>query len=219
MNRSSFTFYDLLVDIVPGTLFIALAIIAITPTWGSLSPVLNAPLLGGLVLLTIAYATGHFLQAGASMFDKAVIAASGMERSFQNRIETARKGCGSVQETKVLEILDQKTGEELPPDSVFGIVQSHLWSQNIGRLRRFQILYTFFRSLYFLLVLTSVLWLVAGLRANSGYGHALSVKYLIGGSVGQALLSYVAWKRRVKFENVMSNTMITDFYTHYTLNP
>ncbi|MDL0135672.1 hypothetical protein PNP85_02715 [Halobacterium salinarum] len=218
MNGHNLTVYDFVVDLIPGVLAI-LIVVSLLPaeTIGGLD--LAEMTVGSSALIVVlGYFVGHLVQAVASPIDKKVYIWRQDHYPFEQALAEARDD--SVEERFDENIerffsLDSDGSDGLNDYEVFKLTQSYLWNNDIGRAQRFQVLYTFLRSVWVLSVAGAVLHLL-GLVASECTGYQLvwsplQSTVIIGVLVVAAGIAYL---RRVKYHKMMADALIFDFYAN-----
>lgn len=218
MSGYNLTLYDFVVDIVPGVFAILLGL-SLLPA-RTISAVNLAELTVGtsVLIVVIGYFMGHLVQAVASRVDEWVYFWRRDEYPFEKAIAEARSD--SV-EDKFSSMIDSFFGdrngenEDFSGYERFKLTQSYLWSNNIGRSQRFQILYTFLRSMWVLLFFGAVLHLM-GLVALLWLDYSLVWTPMQSGIiiVVLAVSGVLAYLRRLKYHNMMIEALIYDFYAN-----
>lgn len=222
MAAQRFTLYDFLVDAVPGAIALLILITLLPARYNVFNAVSQAGLLSGAIFLILSYVLGHLTQAIASPIDEWFIQKeprlakeAGLPRPFEYQLDQAKQDGG----TTVRKEVESNLGEFFDPDltayDLFFTTQSYLWNNDIGRMRRFQRLYTFFRGLYPLLFIGGLLhWAALILSLGDYYRSIWSASEL--GFIGLFLimLAGIAYWRRVRFHKEMAKAMIYDFYTN-----
>ena len=213
MSAQNLSVYDFVVDIIPGVAAIILLFsVARSETLRQLGPEYLTVGSGFLVVI-IGYFIGHVIQALASPIDLKVYFRYHEDFPFEDVLKTADERDGVINGfDERAELFFQPTDEIVSDSELFELIQSYLWNHEIGRSKRFQTLYTFLRSMWVLLALGGVVHLLA-------LGTKVLVTYPLYWSVGESLLiivglfvlSYVSYKRRVKYHRRMARSMIFDF--------
>lgn len=224
MSTRSFSVYDFFVDIIPGSLALLLMISLLPADYTAIDWITEMGIFEGTLFLLVSYILGHFVQSIASPIDS-----WWMERKFQvwkivkedqlypfeNLLDRARDDENYVVVNQFLNRKGDFFEDNLSGVELFSVTQSYLWNHNIGRMRRFQVLYTFFRSLWILFLLGAGLYLIAILGAwwelyttVWSFGELMIICVLLGVS---AVLAYF---RRVKLHSEMAKAMVFDFYAN-----
>lgn len=213
MSAQNFSVYDFVVDVVPGvTAVILLLSVAPTEMIGQLSPE-NLTVGSGFLVVIIGYFIGHVVQALASPIDVRMYFRYHDDFPFEEVLKTVDDQDGVINGfDRRAKLFFQTTDENVGDSELFELVQSYLWNHDIGRSKRFQTLYTFLRSMWVLLALGSVVHFLVLV------GKVL-VEYPLYWSVGESLLitaglfalSYVSYKRRIKYHRRMARAMVFDF--------
>ncbi|MGQ3331247.1 hypothetical protein [Halorubrum sp. FL23] len=181
----------------------------------------DAGVLQGAIILIISYVLGHLTQAVASPIDEWFIRRepfyaenAGLPYPFEHKLNQVDTDGGSVTH-KVKTGLDEFFDPGLSGYELFFATQSYLWNNDIGRMRRFQTLYTLFRSLYFLLVVGGVLHWVGLIASVCGVYQSTWSPIELGILGGILLiLAGIMYRRRVRFHKEMAKMMIFDFYAN-----
>ena len=218
MNGYNLTLYDFVVDIIPGVFAILLGL-SLLPA-GSIAAINIAEVTVGtsVLIVVLGYFVGHLVQAVASRVDRCIYFLRRDEYPFEQAIAEAKSD--SV-EDKFSDMIDSFFGEgngendELSGYERFKLTQSYLWNNNIGRSQRFQILYTFLRSMWVLLVLGAILHLL-GLIALLWLDYSLVWTPVQSGMIIVVLTVFgiLAYLRRLKYHNMMIDALIYDFYAN-----
>jgi hypothetical protein len=216
MNGQNLTVYDFVVDIVPGALAIVLTL-SLLPAEAVNKVDVSQVTVGSSVLIVVfGYFVGHMIQAFASPIDNAVYMNHKGAYPFERALSGAKNG--SVKK-KFADNIDSfftsEEGGELRDFEKFKLTQSYLWNNNIGRAQRFQVLYTFLRSMWVLLIgaaLLHTLGLIAHLYLDYGLlWTPLQSFVLIFSLAGIGVIIYF---RRVKYHDMMVDALIFDFYAN-----
>jgi|GEM_PF-3751131 len=221
MNQQNLTIYDEIVDIIPGTVAILLAISVLPADYIGDFGVNNLTLGSGLLIIVGGYLMGHLVQAVASPIDEWVYFQHHENYPFEAVLQEAREEDGSSVEKRFDENIEEffegsgDDAAELNGFEIFRLTQSYLWNHDIGRARRFQILYTFLRSIWVIFALGAGVHLVAAVAEHcGGYELVWSLRQsgliVVGLSVG-AVISY---RRRLKYHAEMANSLVFDFYAN-----
>lgn len=223
VTAKQFSVYDFLVDLIPGIIVIVVCF-SLLPYSYIVGIVGNASVFQGVLLLGVGYVLGQILQAVASPIDSWYTRYRGHKYPFEERVSKAREQDETTVGTEFLRLCTEKfttthpdtKTEFTPPDKeLFGLTQSYLFDNNIGRFHRFQVTYTLFRSLWVVFVFGGIAHILIGIATL--YIIELS-NWPIGSSLAVALISiglgYICYLRRLKYQNLMADSMITDFYTH-----
>lgn len=213
MSAQNLSVYDFVVDVIPGVVAIGLLFsVAPAETLGQLSHE-QLTVGSGFIVVITGYFIGHVIQALASPIDLRVYSRYHEMFPFEGALETADE------QDRVINDFDERTKQFLQPSDeevsnseLFELLQSYLWNNEIGRSKRFQTLYTFLRSMWVLLAFGGAIHLLF-LSAN------ILISYPLYWSVGQSIfiiaglviLSYVSYKRRIKYHRRMARAMIFDF--------
>lgn len=216
MNGQSLTVYDFVVDIVPGALAIVLAL-SLLPAATVNGINISEVTVGSSVLIVVfGYFVGHVIQGVASPIDDAVYNKYNDSYPFERALEEASSD--SVEEKFADEIdlfFASEEDDEFRGFERFKLTQSYLWNNNIGRARRFQVLYTFLRSIWVLLIagaLLHILGLIALLCLDYGLLWTPLQSFTI--SVLLAITGFITYRRRLKYHEEMADALIFDFYAN-----
>lgn len=224
MTNLNFTLYDSFVDVIPGVIALLL-ILPLLPETGQLNVILDGGLVIAMLVLIAGYIIGHFLQGFASWTDSSVrlrivsklnIDAETLTILYPFEEELENMDEDSAVYSGFMEAKNELFDAALTDGDLFRAVQSYLWNYDIGRMRRFQTLYTFFRSLWVLLFLGAIVYGFFSILSCLGiYTPIVDGRYLgllsivlLGGAIG-------AYLRRVRFHREMARAMIYDVYTHW----
>lgn len=221
MTTDRFSLYDFFVDIIPGAIAILLSVSLLSGEYDIVRTVSQASFLSGTTFLILSYVFGHLIQGVVSPVDNWFVKrepwfakSAGLPHPFEYRLKQA-DGKDSSVDSKVNNGLGSFFNKNLSGYEQFFITQSYLWNNNIGRMRRFQRLYTLFRGLYPLFLVGGLLhWLLLVLVEFGGYQSVWSQTDvgIIGFSL--VLLAGVTYWRRVRFHKEMAKAMIFDFYAN-----
>lgn len=218
MNSQSLTIYDFIVDIVPGALAILLFLSLLPPDVVAGWNIADITVGSSILVIVLGYFVGHLLQAIASPIDHGVYFYRRDEYPFEKALQEASSD--SVEE-RFSDHVDSffAVGSEEPDDlsglEQFKLTQSYLWNNDIGRAQRFQILYSFLRSMWVLLILGAFLHLLV-LFMKFGWGYQLLWTPLQSGViiVALALAGIGSYLRRVQYHKMMVDALIYDFYAN-----
>jgi len=216
MNGQNLTVYDFVVDIVPGALAIVLAL-SLLPAETVNNINISQVTVGSSVLIVIfGYFIGHVIQAFASPIDNAVYKNHKKGYPFERALNEASEG--SIKK-KFANNIDSfflsEESDELQESERFKLTQSYLWNNNIGRAKRFQVLYTFLRSMWVLLIggaLLHTLGLIAHLCLDYGLLWTPLQSLVIIFTL--ATIGVILYLRRVKYHDMMADALIFDFYAN-----
>jgi hypothetical protein len=218
MKTQNLTIYDFIVDLIPGTIAILLFISLLPVNIIEKVNIADITLGSSLLVIVLGYFIGHLIQAVASPIDDCVYQRRHDDYPFEEALKEVEKD--SVQNRFKDSIdsffaLDADDPAELNSTDRFKLTQSYLWNNNIGRTQRFQILYSFLRSMWVLLVAGALLHLIA-LVGMFCVGYPLlwtplqSVVIIV-----ILLLSGIAsYWRREQYHEEMANALIFDFYAN-----
>lgn len=227
MPTRIFNLYDLLVDIIPGIIAILLIISLLPLDYNTERLLFASGLINVAVILIISYVIGHLIQAISSIID------SRLNRLIYNFInfltsdnyhvkylytfedELNKKSKENSVKNYFIDRIDSFFGDDINDKELFSVVQSYLWNNDIGRSRRFQSLYTFFRSLWILFLFGTVSYIsVFFLSILDDYNSIWSISEIIIIILILMICCILSYYRRVKFQNIMVKSMIVDFYTN-----
>lgn len=218
MNSQNLTIYDFVVDIVPGALAILvfLSLLPIDVVAGL--DIADITVGSSILVIVLGYFIGHLIQAVASPIDNWVYFLRRDEYPFEKTLQEASSDSVEERFSDNVDAFFELETEE--PDNLTGIerftlTQSYLWNNNIGRAQRFQILYSFLRSMWVLSVLGALLHLL-GLIAMYGWGYALMWTPLQSGLIIAALslAGIGSYLRRIQYHEMMAGALIFDFYAN-----
>lgn len=222
MTANRFSLYDFFVDIVPGAVGLIIFFSLLPAQYNVLSMISNTSLFSGAAFLIVSYVLGHLFQAVTSPVDRWFTArepwiaeSAGLPYPFEHRLNNP----GSTNAPTVTKIvkdgLQDFFDESLSGYELFFATQSHLWHNDIGRIKRFQRLYTLFRGTYILLFAGGVLYVIVLVVTIGNIYHTIWTPRelgIFGGSL--IVLALITYWRRVRFHNEMAKTMIFDFYAN-----
>ena len=224
MSADKFSFYDFFVNIVPGTVALLIFISLLPAQYDAMSIVSDVSLLSGSAFLILSYILGHLVQSIASPVDSWWMTKSFqfwiMNKEdrlypFENLLTKARENDNYVVARRFIECKDDFFEDNLTGGELFLATHSYLWNHNIGRMRRFQVLYTLFRSLWVLFLFGTGFYLVVFLvQWQEWYETVWTYKELLIIIVLLGISTVLAYLRRVKFHKKMAKTMIFDFYAN-----
>ncbi|WP_312909936.1 hypothetical protein [Natronosalvus caseinilyticus] len=224
MVQSQFSAYDFIADITPGAVAIGLSLTLLPEGHFILDEAQEVGVAAGLTFVIFAYVVGHLIQAIASPIDTYWAKYRGFAYPFENELsgedsDSSSDDEGSLDQVSVNEKFTSEVEShfsgEFSNTDIFFLTQSRLWNEDIGRMRRFQVLYTFFRSLWVVFAIGTVLHVLILVAKwfeyyNSFLGTEDSI-VLISGLTVAALLAYY---RRKKMHKKMAKTMVIDFYAN-----
>lgn len=211
MNQPQFTVYDFLVDIIPGVIALLL-VIAILPDDHVFLDWIQPGFFSGIVFLATSFVIGHFVQSVGSGVDYYLAKRYDFAYPFEQELSNENDDQLGIT-PRFVELARERFGDDASDTDLFFLVQSYLWTRDIGRLRRFQIIYTFHRSLWVMFLGFAVLYLlVLGLIVLDIYEPLLGSATLLALTALFAVLSISTYKRRRKMHDAMIRTMIYDFY-------
>lgn len=218
MNGYNLSVYDFLVDLVPGVITILLAV-SLLPTESIEGVDIAEVTVGSSVLIVVlGYVVGQLVQAVASLIDKQVYFLRREEYPFEQVLEEAPSDSVEEQFAESIEaffVPDEAETNDLEGYEAFKLTQSYLWNHNIGRGQRFQVLYTFLRSMWVILIAGAGLHFLGLLAVESGEYQlvwtSLQSTVII---VVLGVSGIIAYLRRLKYQNMMVDALIFDFYAN-----
>lgn len=221
MNGTNLSVYDFIVDIIPGV-FAVLLVLSVLPASvvGGLG-VTDLTLGSSVLIVVFGYFVGHLVQAVASPVDDWVYFRRHDGYPFERKLAEADDD--SVPD-RFKEHVDPffavDPGEEFVGGERFKLTQSYLWNHDLGRAQRFQVLYTFLRSMWMLLIVGAVLHIVAAVVA-AGTGHELvwTLVQSVVIVVGLVVTGVVSYWRRLHYQEMMVDALIYDLYANVLSQP
>lgn len=150
MNGQNLTVYDFVVDLIPGVFSILLALSLLPAESVKGVAVSNLTVGSSVLIVVLGYFVGHLVQAVASPVDNWVYFLRRDEYPFERALDEAQSGSVEALFSENIEaffVPDKTEFEGLTEYEVFKLTQSYLWNNNVGRAQRFQVLYTFLRSM------------------------------------------------------------------------
>lgn len=222
MAASRFTLYDFFVDIVPGAVALLIFFSLLPSQYDVLSIVSNTSLLSGAVFLIVSYVLGHLVQAVASPVDRRFTAwepwiaeSAGLPYPFEHRLNNPRSTSAPTVTKAVKDELDDFFDPGLSGYELFFATQSYLWHKEIGRMKRFQRLYTHFRGIYVILCIGGVFHLIGLVLSIANVYQGIWTRSELGIlGVSLVVLGGIIYWRRVRFHKEMAKAMIFDFYAN-----
>lgn len=216
MNGQKLTVYDFVVDIVPGALAIVLVLSLLPAEVVNAIDISQLTVGSSVLIVVLGYFVGHVVQAFASPIDNTVYKTHKDGYPFERALKEASNG--SVKK-KFADNIDSffasEESDEFEEVETFKLTQSYLWNNNIGRAQRFQVLYTFLRSMWVLLVggaLLHTLGLITLLCLDyEMMWTPLQSLVIIASLAGIGVITYL---RRVKYHEMMVDALIFDFYAN-----
>lgn len=234
----NFNIYDLLVALIPGS--IALFVIYLNlPTSVSI-PLPSNSVIVGLIFLSSAYFVGVFVQAFSylrisrlKMFQEEMQKARNGEQEnevydkvwnglldkfdlpsdFDTPVEGEKEDMELL--TKIKRWILGKGKKYDEEQTAFWVLQNYLIENNIGRVKRFDVLYSTYRSLFALSVIST---LIFGIGAVSNHIGIFSTKLnLVTSSVFAILFGlsgYIFRSRMGRFDYAHDREIIYCFYTN-----
>jgi hypothetical protein len=225
MNQQNLTIYDFIVDVIPGAVAILLAVSVLPSKYLEDLSFSNLSLGSSILIIVLGYLIGHLIQAIASPVDRWVYFKHNDKYPFEAALEEVEDADNESVEKRFAKHVegffedDGANTLKLNESDIFQLTQSYLWNHDIGRARRFQILYTFLRSIWVTLAIGAGVHLIAAVASYLCVYQliwtATQSAIIILGLVVGAIISY---KRRVKYHIQMANSLIFDFYANVTSN-
>lgn len=235
MPIQKLTVYDVLVDLIPGSLLLLIFYPLIPVQWFSQFiqvPTLVSGSVFSMVFLLIAFATGHILQrvAGGKYFLDLIPNKYKIGRPFDNILKTGFetqhslewkfiKGCERYFQ---LEFTKSSTnGETVNTTTLTGLrwlVISYLYNNDLLRAQRWQTLQGFFRSMTAIFFISSIAYLIALII----YVVILPIQIeVVGLLVGCIILWLIFmwhfYRRWGTYTHYEAKALIQDFYTNVLL--
>ncbi|WP_058992247.1 hypothetical protein [Haloarcula sp. CBA1127] len=204
-------FYDVITNLVPGALWIG-ALIVLLPVDELIQGLPSGVVVGGF--LTLAYVTGHLLQALGSWADSPTTFGDTLT-AIQNETPATAPLSVTHIEKSFLTLCEQRFS--LPSDfdhhgKLLKMVLSYLETTSYTRALRFQSVYSFHRSMW--VASWSLLVVVAVLGSLSCLGRSLLPSNIV--TVGVVIASLVSvvvfWNRKNKFDKTFVKYLFVDFY-------
>lgn len=212
---SQFSVYDFFVRLVPGVIAVGLFLGGLPANHQLHQIVVQAGITGGLLLLVVSYTAGHLVQAVASPIDTRLAKHCDYALPFEAELKGENDGNEASVRAQFSKRAPEFFGGDFSGGDLFSLTQSYLLNNGIGRVRRFQALYSFFRSLWVLLCIVTVAYgIVSVLTCLNRYSPMWSLPSITGYSLLLAIGTYLAYLRRRKYHEEMAKTMIFDFYTN-----
>lgn len=229
---ANFTFWDFLVDVIPGILGLLLAG-SVLPRSYMLDQFTTVPkpgVVGLFVLIVVGYVVGWVVQSCSRRFDNRIMAFLGHDgrmTEYYNEAEQAHEDDEWSFRRRYVETAqaffdhDDADGydditESFDPNTLKHLTQSYVLDNDIGRMYRFKVLHIFMRSLYFLFALGAVAHLfLAILQYGLGWGYVPALGTLESLGLSSFLLvgCWETYGMRKYLERSMLKSMMTDFYT------
>jgi len=222
MAANRFSLYDFFVDIVPGAAALLIFFSLLPAQYDVLRVMSNTSLLSGVAFLIVSYVLGHLVQAIASPVDRRFTAwepwiaeSSGLPYPFEYRLNNPGSTNAPAVTKAVKNELDGFFDSALSGYELFFATQSYLWHNDIGRMKRFQRLYTHFRGIYVLLCIGGILHLLGLVLSIANIYQSIWTRSELG-ILGVSLvgLAGIIYWRRVRFHKEMAKAMIFDFYSN-----
>lgn len=224
MVKSQFSAYDFIADVTPGAVAIGLSLTLLPEGHFILDEIQEVGVATGLTFVIFAYVVGHLVQAIASPIDTYWAKYRGFAYPFEDELsekdsDSPSDDEGSLDQVSINKNFSSEVEAHFSGDfsstDLFFLTQSRLWNENIGRMRRFQVLYTFFRSLWVVFAIGTALHILMAVASwfehyNPFLGIETSIVLITGLTIA-ALLSYY---RRKKMHKKMAKTMVVDFYAN-----
>jgi len=204
-------FYDVITNLVPGALWIG-TLILLLPVDELIQNLPSGVVVGGF--LTLAYVTGHLLQALGSWTDSPTTFGDTLT-AIQNETPSTAPITVTHIEKSFLTLCEQQFA--LPSDfehygKLLKMVLSYLETTPYTRALRFQSVYSFHRSMW--ATSWSLLVVLVVLGGLSALGHSLLPSITVTGGVTIAALVGVVvfWNRKNKFDKIFVKYLFIDFY-------
>lgn len=211
-------FYDVITNLVPGALWTG-ALILLLPIDELIQGLPSGVVVGGF--LSLAYVTGHLLQALGSWADSPTTFGDTLT-AIQNEAPSTAPITVTHIENSFLTLCEQQFS--LPPDfkhygKLLKMVLSYLETTPYTRALRFQSVYSFHRSMW--AASWSLLIVLAILCGLSALGHSLLPSTTVTGGITIAALVGVAvfWNRKNKFDKTFVKYLFVDFYNSQQSTP
>jgi hypothetical protein len=218
MNTQNLTIYDFVVDLIPGLIAILLFTSLLPTRVVDELNITDITLGSSLLVIVIGYFVGHLIQAVASPIDNWVYLRWRDDYPFEEALKQAEENSVKGRFKDSVDsffALDADNPDKLNGFERFKLTQSYVWNNNIGRAKRFQILYTFLRSMWVLLVVGALLHLIA-LIATYRVGYSLLWTPLQSGVIIVVLFlaGCVSLWRRIQYHDEMAEALIFDFHAN-----
>ncbi|RKD85224.1 hypothetical protein [Halopiger aswanensis] len=204
-------FYDVITNLVPGALWIG-TLILLLPVREVIQGFPSEVVVGGF--LTLAYVTGHLLQALGSWADSPTTFGDTLT-AIQNETTATAPITVTHVERSFFTLCEQRFS--LPSNfdhygKLLKMVLSYLETTPYTRALRFQSVYSFHRSMW--AASWSLLVVLAILGGLSVLGHSLlPSNTILGGVTIAALVGVVVfWNRKNKFDKIFVKYLFVDFY-------
>lgn len=222
MTANRFSLYDFFVDIVPGAVALLIFFSLLPAQYDVLSMMSSTSLLSGAAFLIVSYVLGHLVQAVASPVDRWFTAwepwvaeSAGLPYPFEHRLNNPGSTNATTVTKAVKDELEAFFDKDLSGYELFFATQSYLWHNDIGRMKRFQRVYTLFRGIYVLLFTGGILHLIGLAIAMVGFYQSIWTPVELGTlGVSLLVLAGITYWRRVRFHKEMAKAMIFDFYAN-----
>lgn len=235
----NFNIYDLLVALIPGS--IALFVIYLNlPTSMSIPLPSNSVILG-LIFLSFAYFVGVFIQAVSylritrlKMFQEEMQKARNGDQDNEvynkvwegllEKFNLPSKFDSPTEEdedenteflTKIKRFVAGKGRTYDEEQTTFWVLQNYLIENNIGRVKRFDVLYSTYRSL-FALSMTSMLIFAVGALSNHFGVFSIKLNLITSSVLGLmfGISAYIFHSRMNRFDYAHDREVIYSFYSN-----
>lgn len=229
---ANFTFWDFLVDVIPGVvaLLIAGSLFPRSYILRQLETVPNLGIVGLFVLVVVGYVVGWVVQAFSRRIDTRLMDYLGhtkLMESYCTKADEAREddewcferrfveGAQMFFDHNGAEVYDDIT-DPFDPRTLKNLTQSYVLDNDIGRMYRFKVLHVFMRSLYFLFGLGAVihfLLVILQLGLSRGYVPALGTLESLGLAIFLTIGCLETYEMRKYLRTSMMRSMMGDFYS------
>lgn len=221
MNQQNLSIYDFIVDVIPGSIGILLTISLLPAKYSGQFGFGDLSLGSSILIIVVGYLVGHLIQAVASPIDRCVYFRFNDRYPFEEILrEAENRGDWSVEKefSENIEMFFRTNSDDaanLSGYETFQLTQSYLWNHNIGRARRFQILYTFLRSVWVILAFGAIAYITAAVAQIWGFYQLVwtplqTLLIILGITIG----SIISFSRRVKYHKIMAKSLVFDFYAN-----
>ncbi|MDG5760492.1 hypothetical protein QA600_14215 [Natronococcus sp. A-GB1] len=218
MNGQNLTVYDFVVDLIPGVFAILLALSLLPAESIDGIDITEVTVGSSVLVIVLGYFVGHLVQAVASPIDNWVYFLWREDYPFEKSLEEARSGSVEDRFDENIQMFfdsDDVDTDDLKEYEMFKLTQSYLWNNNIGRAQRFQVLYSFLRSMWILLLAGAVLHGLGLFASEYGeYQLVWSPLQSIVIVVTLGVSGVIAYLRRLKYQGMMVDALIFDFYAN-----
>lgn len=226
MRYAQITFWDFIVDVVPGATAILLGTTLLSDcSINRLLPHLSVGLAGSLAGLIVSYVVGTVIQDVARRVDARLNSNYSVKRQFKARMDEASDDDHRTIRRRFFhgallffDDTDAESYEDIDDRidvyQLFDMVQSYLLDGNVGRLYRFMLLMHFFRSLYVIFLFFAAGHLLVSLGGLFGmYSPVLGWTGSLIMAVPLAGTAVLCYQERNFFQGEMIDSMISDFYS------